>query len=80
MSLYQVNKFIHSVVKDRTLLESFKAEPDTALDKFDLKDEERSALRTLDVKKLSDMGVHPILLVWCQLIQGRRELKKIEES
>jgi hypothetical protein len=80
MSLYQVNKFIHRMVKDKSLFEKLKLEPAVAFENFNLKDEEKSALASLDSKKLSKMGVHPILLVWCQLLQGRRDLSKIEES
>jgi len=81
MSVYQVNKLIHSVIRDQALLETFMSSPDEVLKQFDLTDEEKAAVRALDMQKLYEMGVHPIMLMWCRVIQRpAREIPKPEES
>lgn len=81
MSLYQVNKLIYSIVKDPDLLNTFRSDPDKVLKKFDLNSKENAALKVLNPQRLAQMGVHPILLIWChQLQQPPRERPKETES
>ena len=65
VSLYQVNKLIYSIVKDPDLLNAFRSDSEKVLKKFDLTSEEKAAVKGLHAERLSLMGVHPILLIWC---------------
>ena len=62
MSVYQVQKFIWELDRNRPLKEKFKANPDGVLSNYPLTDEERRVLKEVDAWGLRGMAVHPILI------------------
>lgn len=63
MSLYNLQKFLYVLNRDETAQVKFKNEPATALDEFDLSDEERSALERGDIGLLYVLGVNGQILM-----------------
>lgn len=62
MSLYGMQKFLFESKRDNALRQSFKTDPEHALDAFPLTDEEKQALKTGDLAALYCLGCHPLLL------------------
>jgi len=62
MSLFETQKFIYNLKKDKSLQQSFRSEPDRALTDFALSALERDALKTGDLAALYRLGVHPLLI------------------
>jgi hypothetical protein len=61
MSLYQVQKCLFDYLREREHAPS-DAKPDISVDGYDLTDEERKAVESLDVGTLYAMGTHPVII------------------
>ena len=71
MSLYGVNKCLHTLRNDPAALPQFQAACDEFLRRFPLAAEEAQALKSRDIPALYRMGAH------FQLIQGLASLLQI---
>ena len=83
MSLYQVQKLVQAVNRDRDSREKFLASRETLADEFELTEAERAAVVGLKIHTLYEMGVHPLLLRPFTIIHGVSEpdyLKAIREG
>ncbi|MGH7035752.1 MAG: hypothetical protein ACREFL_18630 [Stellaceae bacterium] len=56
------NRLIFEVRRDPGLRERFGADLDGLMEDYGLSDEERRALRGVDLKRLGELGVHPYFL------------------
>src|SRR5471032_2885975 len=56
------NRLIFEVRRDRALLERFKNDLDGLMAEYGLSAAEKKALREIDLKALSDLGLHPYFL------------------
>jgi hypothetical protein len=82
MSLYQLSKFLFQLNRDEGLKLQFKAAPQTALEPFDLSDEERQAILAPDIGLLYVLGVNGQILMhfaafggieWSDYLQRMRD-------
>lgn len=62
MSIYNVNYLCRELLRDHAFRAAMKADPATAVQKYDLTDEERRALLAGDVAKLFKLGANGFLL------------------
>ena len=62
MSLYQLQKLMYEVNRNADRRESYRADSGAFLGRYDLTPEEKNAITKLDVRKLYQLGVHPLLL------------------
>jgi hypothetical protein len=62
MSVYNVNYLLREILRDPAFRAAMKSDPATALKRYDLTDEERSALLAGDVAKLYRLGVNSFLM------------------
>jgi len=62
MSLYQVQKLIYHVNRDFEQREHYRQDARAFTSKYDLTEQERSAILNVDVRELYAMGVHSLLL------------------
>ena len=62
MSLYQVDKLLFALFNDLELQEKYKQNADEVLQRYDLQDFERKALREINAGELYRMGAHSFLL------------------
>jgi hypothetical protein len=62
MSLYQVQKLIYHVNRDYEQREHYRQDARAFTSKYDLTEQERSAILNVDVRELYAMGVHSLLL------------------
>jgi Aromatic-ring-opening dioxygenase LigAB, LigA subunit len=62
MSIFNVNYLCRELLRDHAFRAAMKADPATALKKYDLTDEERQALLAGDVAKLYRLGANGFLL------------------
>ncbi|HWO42489.1 MAG TPA: aromatic ring-opening dioxygenase subunit LigA [Candidatus Eisenbacteria bacterium] len=62
MSLYQLQKLIYQVNRDRAARERYREDPAAFARDYELTDEERRAVLDLDIRALYTLGVHPLLL------------------
>lgn len=56
------NRLVFEVRRDRTLFTRFRQELESIMESYGLSEEERAAWRTEDIRKLSELGVHPYFL------------------
>jgi len=63
MSLYEMQRLIHKLNVDPTLVDRFRAAPADVLAEYTLDDAERTALAEGDVPALWRRGVHPLLML-----------------
>ena len=63
MSVYQVNRLIYAMKMDGSLAERFRTDRAALLAEWDLSDQERGALDSLDFAWMRDAGVMPNLLL-----------------
>jgi len=56
------NKLVYAIRAQRELYENFPAKLDDAIRTYGLSAEEAAAWRSVDVKRLGEMGVHPYFL------------------
>jgi hypothetical protein len=63
MSRYQVDKFLRDLRRDPALAARFRDKAETALDAYDLNDDERDLLKRWEIRKLYDRGANPLLLL-----------------
>jgi hypothetical protein len=61
MSLYQVQKCLFDYLRAKHHAPPDN-KPDVSVEGYDLTDEERKAVETLDVGKLYAMGTHPVII------------------
>lgn len=73
MSLYQVQKLVQSVNRDPESRTRFLESRESFAREFELTDEERHALVSMNIFDLYDMGVHPLLLRPFTIIHGVSE-------
>jgi hypothetical protein len=62
MSVYQVNKLCHRMLRDLEFRAAMKNDTAAAIAPYDLTENEKHALIAGDVARLFEMGVHPFLL------------------
>jgi hypothetical protein len=62
MSLYQVQKLIYHVNRDFERREHYRQDPTAFVKKYDLTEQESTAILNVDVRALYTMGVHSLLL------------------
>ena len=62
MSVYQVNKLCHRMLRDLEFRAAMKSDTAAAIAAYELTEDERRALIAGDVARLFEMGVHPFLL------------------
>lgn len=62
MSLYQVDKLLFALFNDLELQEKYRQNADEVLQRYDLQDLERKALREINAGELYRMGAHSFLL------------------
>lgn len=82
MSLFQTQKLLYQLNRDPELQTRFRAAPDDVLSDYDLTEEEREALATLDVGLLYVLGVNGQILMhfaafsgleWTEYLESMRE-------
>lgn len=82
MSLYQMQKFLYEINRDKELQNGFKQDPDSVLQRYKLTDEERDAIRRGDVGLIYVLGANGQLLMhfaallgmpWAGYIQAMRD-------
>jgi hypothetical protein len=71
MSLYQVNKFLRDINCSADLAQRCKTAPDTLLQRYHLREEERDAIKGWRVRKLYDMGANSLLLLVYSMATGK---------
>jgi hypothetical protein len=62
MSVYAVNKLCREVLRDHSFRARMKSDPKSAIEKYDLTDEEKRALLAGDVVTLHNLGVNDFLM------------------
>jgi len=62
MSIYVLQKMIRDVNRDPAVREAYFADKASLLARYDLSDEERSAVAAFNLHKLYTLGVHGLLL------------------
>jgi hypothetical protein len=70
MSLYQMQKFLFDVNRDRALQERFRADAAGLLDRYALSGEERRALETGDIGLIYVLGANGQLLMHFAALLG----------
>lgn len=62
MSLYQIQKLIYDVNRNPERREAYRADAAAFVARYELSAEEQAAINDLDIRKLYQFGVHPLLL------------------
>lgn len=62
MSLYQVQKLIYEVNRNPERREAYRADGAVFVARYELTAEEQEAITQLNIRKLYQWGVHPLLL------------------
>ena len=82
MSLYNLQKFLFDINRDRDLQRQFRADRAGVLERYDLSDEERGALEAGDVGLIYVLGANGQLLMhfaaylgmpWAEYIEAMRD-------
>ena len=73
MSVYDLNRAIHTVYIHRENTVAFRESKFEVLDQFDLTTEERTALEQRDFVKLWSLHVHPVILFHLSAVLNPRE-------
>jgi Aromatic-ring-opening dioxygenase LigAB, LigA subunit len=63
MSLYQLQKFLYQLNRDEVTRTQFREQPEAALARYELTDEELTAVRTGDIGLLYVLGVNGQILM-----------------
>ncbi len=71
MSRYQADKFLRDVNRDPALRRRWREGAADAFEGYTLSAEEREALKGLEVRRLYDMGVNPLLLLLSSMAVGQ---------
>lgn len=58
-----LNVIVSDMIRDRKLAEKLDTEPEYFRSKYDLNDDEFTAMHTRDLPRLFELGLHPFLLV-----------------
>lgn len=56
------NRMVFEVRRDAKLLERFHEDLESMMTEYRLSEEEKQAWRTIDIRKLADLGLHPYFL------------------
>ena len=56
------NRMIFEVRRDMSLFQRFRQDMESVMEYFGLSEPEKEAFRTLDIKTLAELGVHPYFL------------------
>jgi hypothetical protein len=70
MSLYQMQKFLFDINRDRELQRQFRADPPAVLSRYDLCAEERGALEAGDIGLIYVLGANGQLLMHYAALLG----------
>jgi hypothetical protein len=70
MSLYQMQKFLFDINRDRDLQRQIREEPQNVLNRYDLSGEERRALETGDIGLIYVLGANGQLLMHYAALLG----------
>ena len=70
MSQYGIAKFLFQHNGDAEVRAAFEADPDAALDRYPLTEEERDALRRRDFGALYGLGAPPLMLLYLSNYTG----------
>ncbi|MBU6444679.1 MAG: aromatic ring-opening dioxygenase subunit LigA [Alphaproteobacteria bacterium] len=70
MSLYQLSKFLYEINRDPAIQARFRANPQSALEGYDLTDEERGAILEPDIGLLYVLGVNGQILMHYAAFHG----------
>lgn len=62
MSLYQLQKLLYHVNRDRAQRERYREDTAAFIKNYELSDDETKAALEVDVRALYRLGVHPLLL------------------
>lgn len=62
MSVYALNHLFRETLRDHAFRAQMKNDPDSAIAKYNLNEDERKALLSADIGKLYDMGVNAFLM------------------
>jgi hypothetical protein len=62
MSLYQLQKLMYEVNRNPERREEYRKDKASFAARYDLTDEEKDAVTQLDIRRLYQLGVHPLLL------------------
>jgi Aromatic-ring-opening dioxygenase LigAB, LigA subunit len=62
MSLYQMQKLIYEVNRNPERRDAYRDNQAAFLDRYTLTPEEKAAITALDIRRLYQFGVHPLLL------------------
>ena len=54
------NRLIFEVRRDMRLFQRFRQDMETVFDEYGLSETEKDAFRNVDIRKLAELGVHPI--------------------
>jgi hypothetical protein len=82
MSLYQLQKFLFEINRDPALQQQFRADKASVISRYDLTEEERSAIENDDVGLIYVLGANGQLLMhyaafiglpWAEYIQAMRD-------
>jgi hypothetical protein len=62
MSLYQIQKLLYEVNRNPERREEYRKDKTAFAARYDLTAEEKDAVTRLDIRKLYQFGIHPLLL------------------
>jgi hypothetical protein len=62
MSLYQLQKLMYEVNRNPERREEYRKDKLTFAARYELTSEEKNAVTQLDIRRLYQLGVHPLLL------------------
>ena len=61
MSMYAIERVFWEFGNDPTNVERFRQDPDGFLSAYNLEADERAAIKDVDLKRLSEQGLSPLL-------------------
>lgn len=70
MSAYGVGKLFFEIGRNPQLIQQFQQDPDSVMERYDLTEEEKAALRNKDMRYLYKIGVNPYQLIGAVRLLG----------
>jgi hypothetical protein len=70
MSQYQVSRLLRDITRDSDVARRCRSELASVLERYDLDEHEKDALKNWSVRALYDMGVNPLLLLTSSMAMG----------
>lgn len=67
---YALNKLLYGLANDAAISRSFEADPVTTAASYGVETDQLDAILRVDVSKLAEVGVHPLLLMGYALASG----------